>query len=70
MEIVPKGSEVEFTDVMFDSSRLLGLIRAEWFKGCHFSKCILPRALNRSLLEHYGNTVEDCIWVDEPCDWI
>lgn len=70
MEIVPEGSEVEFDGVIFDSSRFRGRIRAEWFKKCAFQRCILPKALSRELLEKYGNTVEDCLWVDEPCDWI
>jgi hypothetical protein len=70
LEIVPTGSEVGFTDVIFDGSRLLGRLRAEWFKNCHFSKCILPRSLTRAALELQGNTLEDCIWVDQPCDWL
>jgi uncharacterized protein YjbI with pentapeptide repeats len=40
--VLGKEEEMQFTEVLFEGCRFVGLVRPEWFNKCTFSNCYFP----------------------------
>jgi uncharacterized protein YjbI with pentapeptide repeats len=67
-DLAAPTDQVRFTGIVFDGVHFRGWIRPEWFSGCTFTRCLFPTALNRQALAAGHNTVNGCLWGDEPLD--
>jgi hypothetical protein len=68
MDLSDPKEEVQFRGVIFESVRLRGSMRPEWFSNSAFRNCVLPPDLTEAALAQGGNMVDGCVWRDEPFD--
>ena len=67
IEILNPDSEVQFTEVVFESCHFRGFIRPSWFKNCFFTNCIFPSNFSCLELDENNTSVTNCLLSNEEC---